>query len=170
MDVAAIPVLLHTLRQTQRLALPGGPTIALDEKTDLKFHRRESLPFHANDMRLRAFDAAGVLIAGRCYYSMGGGFVVSDEVAADGQRQKLIVPDTTALPLPFHSADELLALCCRHSLSIAGLMRRNEQQQRPDTEIDAGLMAIGQVMQDCVARGCRTAAPRAVRQPRGGAA
>ena len=66
------------------------------------------------------------------------------------------MPDTTALPFPFHSADELLALCGRHRLSIAGLMRRNEQHWRPDAEIDTGLMAIWQVMQDCVARGCRT--------------
>ena len=43
-----------------------------------------------------------------CYYSVGGGFVVSDEVAADGSRQKAIAPDTTVLPLPFHSGDELL--------------------------------------------------------------
>ena len=155
-DVEAVPHLLRQVRQAKALALPGGPTIGFDEKTDLKFWRRETLPFHANGMRLQAWDADGTLLAERCYYSVGGGFVVSDEVAADGARQKVIAPDTTTLPLPFHSGAELLALCDREQLSIAGVMRRNEQHWRTDAEIDAGLAAIWQVMQDCVARGCRT--------------
>ncbi len=155
-DVDAVPGLLRQVRQAKALALPGGPTIGFDEKTDLKFWRRETLPFHANGMRLQAWDSAGTLLAERCYYSVGGGFVVSDEVAADGARQKVIAPDTTALPLPFHSGAELLALCEREQTSIAGLMRRNERHWRSDAEIDAGLLRIWQVMQDCVARGCRT--------------
>ena len=154
--IEAVPALLHAIRQGKALALPGGPTIAFDEKTDLKFHRRESLPFHANGMRLEAFDATGALLAEHCYYSVGGGFVVSDEVAADGARQKALVPDTTALPYPFHSGADLLALCRQYRSSIAALMRRNEQHWRSDAEIDAGLLKIWQVMQDCVQRGCRT--------------
>jgi len=84
-DVEAVPALLRQVRQDKALALPGGPTIGFDEKTDLKFYRRESLPFHANGMRLQAWDAAGALLAERCYYSVGGGFVVSDEVAGIGR-------------------------------------------------------------------------------------
>ena len=155
-DVEAVPGLLRQVRQAKALTLPGGPTIGFDEKTDLKFWRRETLPFHANGMRLQAWDDTGALLAERCYYSVGGGFVVSDEVAADGPRQKVIAPDTTTLPLPFHSGAELLALCAREQTSIAGVMRRNERHWRTDAEIDAGLAAIWQVMQDCVARGCRT--------------
>ena len=155
-DVEAIPGLLLQVRHDKALALPDGPTIAFDEKADLKFHRRETLPFHANGMRCSAFDASGAQIAERCYYSVGGGFVVSDEVAADGARQKAIVPDTTALPYPFHSGAELMALCGQYRLTIAGLMRRNEQHWRTDAEIDTGLLRIWQVMQDAVARGCRT--------------
>ena len=145
--IESVPALLQTIRQDKTLALPGGPLIGFDEKTDLKFHRRESLPFHANGMRFEAFTAAGDLLAERCYYSVGGGFVVSDEVAADGARQKAIVPDTTALPYPFHSGADLLALCRQYRTSIAALMRRNEQHWRSDSEIDAGLLKIWQVMQ-----------------------
>jgi len=155
-DVEAVPARLATLRRDKALALPGGPTIGLDEQTDLRFHRRETLPFHTNGMRFCAFDATGTLLAERCYYSVGGGFVVSDEVVADGQRHKVIAPDTTALPHPFHSAGELLALCQRNGLSIAGLMRANEHHWRSDAEIDTGLLHLWQVMQDCVRRGCAT--------------
>ena len=155
-DVDAIPGLLQQVRQSHQITLPGGPTIPFDEKTDLKFFRRESLPFHANGMRCEAFDSSGALLAERCYYSVGGGFVVSDEVAADGSRQKAIAPDTTLLPCPFHSAEQLLTQAQALGGRIADVMRANERHWRSDAEIDAGLLAIWRVMQDCVERGCRT--------------
>jgi L-serine dehydratase len=155
-DVEAIPALLSAIREGARLTLAEGPTVAFDEKTDLVFHRRETLPFHANGMRFVAFDAAGAELANRTYYSVGGGFVVSDEVAADGSKQKKIAPDTTALPYPFKSGQDLLDISARAGLTIAQLMRANERHWRGDAEIDAGLLRIWTVMQACVARGCKT--------------
>ena len=155
-DVDAVPALLAALRQQASLPLLGRHAVAFNEASDLKFHRRESLPFHANGMRFIAFDQAGAELANRVYYSVGGGFVVSDEVAADGSRQKVIAPDTTVLPHPFHSGDELLQRTQELGVPIAEVMRRNERHWRSDAEIDAGLMKIWRVMQDCVERGCRT--------------
>ena len=155
-DVEAVPALLAAVRGSGRLALLGRHAIAFAEKDDLRFHRRETLPLHANGMRCVAFDADGVELANRCYYSVGGGFVVSDELAADGSRQQAIAPDTTVLPHPFHTGEQLLAQARRLDVSIAEVMRRNERHWRPDAEIDAGLLRIWQVMQDCVERGCRS--------------
>lgn len=107
-------------------------------------------------MRLTAFDAAGAELCTRVYYSVGGGFVVSDEVAADGSRQKVIAPDATVLPLPFTTGAQLLAQCRTQGLSIAQVMRTNERHWRTDAEIDTGLLNIWQVMQACVRRGCQT--------------
>jgi L-serine dehydratase len=154
-DVEHIPDLLAGIRAGE-LKLIGQHAVAFDEARDLVFKRRETLPFHANGMRCIAFDAEGNELANRIYYSVGGGFVVSDEVAADGSKQKVIAPDTTVLPYPFKTGDELLALTQRHGLSIADLMRRNECHWRSEAEIDAGLLKIWDVMQACVARGCRT--------------
>jgi L-serine dehydratase len=155
-DVEAVPALLAGMRASGRVALLGRHEIAFAEKEDLRFHRRESLPLHANGMRCVAFDAAGAELANRCYYSVGGGFVVSDELAADGSRQQAIAPDTTVLPHPFHTGAQLLALTRTLGGSIADVMRRNERHWRSDDEIDAGLLRIWRVMQDCVERGCRT--------------
>jgi len=155
-EVDAIPRLLAAMRSGGRVALAGRHEVAFAEKDDLKFHRRETLPAHPNGMRFTAFDAAGAVLAERCYYSVGGGFVVSDEVLADGSRQKVIAPDATVLTHPFRSGDELLALTSRLGCSIAEVMRRNERHWRSDADTDAGLMKIWQAMQDCVERGCRS--------------
>jgi L-serine dehydratase len=157
-EVDRIPARLATVRSEGRLALLGRQAVAFAERDDLKFYRRETLPFHTNGLRFQAFDAAGAELANRIYYSVGGGFVVGDEVAADGSKQKVIAPDTTVLPHPFHSGEELLARTREQGCSIAEIMRRNERflgkVGRSDAEIDAGLLNIWRVMQDCVTRGC----------------
>jgi L-serine dehydratase len=155
-DVDAVPALLAAVRELSTLSLLGEHAVAFHEKDDLKFHRRETLPFHSNGLRFTAFDGQGAELAQRCYYSVGGGFVVSEEVAADGERQKVIAPDSTVLPHPFHSGEELLQRCRELGEPIAGVMRHNERHWRSDAEIDAGLLHIWRVMQDCVKRGCAT--------------
>jgi len=152
-DPDAIPALLQAVRAGRRLALLGTHEVGFDEREDLRFLRRETLRLHPNGMRFEAFDAAGAPLAERVYYSVGGGFVLSDEAAADGTRHKTIAPDTTVLPHPFHSGAELLARTRELGCDIAGVMRRNERHWRSDAEIDAGLLRLWQVMQDCVARG-----------------
>ena len=148
-----IEPMLARIRTERRLPLLGTHAVAWDEKEDLLFYRNQALPFHANGMKLSAFDAAGALLCERTYYSVGGGFVITDEVAQDGQRQKQIAPDATVLPIAFHSGDELLQRCREHTLSIAGVMRANERHWRSDAEIDSGLLRIWQTMQDCVQAG-----------------
>ncbi|MEO7855268.1 MAG: serine dehydratase beta chain, partial [Rubrivivax sp.] len=155
-DVEAIPQVLQTIRDEARLRLPQGVSVAFDEKRDLVFHRRESLPLHANGMRFTAFDSHGDELANRVFYSVGGGFVISDEAAEDGKRRKTIAPDTTVLPLPFHSGDDLLVITQREQIDIAMVMRINERHWRSDADIDAGLLKIWATMQACVQRGCRT--------------
>lgn len=155
-DVERIEEYLQAVRRSGRLTLLGGATIPFDERRDLVFNRRETLPLHPNGMRLRAFAADGALLAERIYYSVGGGFVVSADVADDRTATQHIAPDTTILPYPFHSADELLGHCEREQVSIAEIMRRNERHWRTDEQIDTGLLEIWRVMQACVRRGCRT--------------
>jgi len=154
-DVDQVPAVLAAIRGEHQLRLAGQYLIPCEEKQDLLFFRRP-MPMHANGMQLAAFDADGVLLHEAAYYSVGGGFVVSDTLAADGSRHKTIAPDTTVLPYPFHSGEDLLRLTGADAISIAELMRRNERHWRSDDEIDAGLLNIWHVMQACIERGCRT--------------
>ncbi|MGI9134357.1 MAG: L-serine ammonia-lyase [Rhodoferax sp.] len=152
-DLAAIAPLLEAVRAQRSLLLLGSQPIAFDLREDLLFMRNERLPFHANGLRFAAYDATGTELAQRTYYSVGGGFIVSEEVAADGTRQRRIAPDATVLPLAFRSGNELLAIAQREGMSIAQIMRRNEAHWRNPADLDAGLLHIWQAMQDCVQRG-----------------
>ena len=154
--IDSVGTTVDTIRSTARIRLLGEHAVAWNDREDLSFFRNQTLPFHANGMRLSAWDAAGTLLAERTYYSVGGGFVVSDEVAADGSKQKVIAPDATQLPVPFRSGDELLQRCREQGLSIAGVMRANERHWRSDVEVREGLLRIWVAMQACVERGCRT--------------
>ncbi|SFU89550.1 L-serine ammonia-lyase [Polaromonas sp. YR568] len=154
-DPDKIPSILEGIRATHQIQLLGAHPIAFHEKTDVLFYLTKTLPFHANGMTFSAFNSSDELLCSYTYYSVGGGFVVSEEVADDGSRHKTIAPDTTVLPHPFHSGDELLAIANVNQCSIAEIMRRNERFWRTDDEIDRGLLNIWSVMQDCVARGCR---------------
>ena len=151
-DPDQIPATLERIRGSGRLNLLGQYEIAFNEKTDLVFNKRSKLPFHTNGMRFSAFDADGNSLATRDYYSVGGGFVVNHDEAADDR----IVADTTAQPYPFASGDQLLALCREHDLSVAQLMLANERVWRSEAQIRAGLLTIWQAMRDCVARGLRS--------------
>lgn len=147
---------LERIRSGQRLPLLGIHPVPWHDKEDLLLYRNQSLPFHANGMKLFAWDAEGALLAERTYYSVGGGFVISEAVAKDGERQKHLAPDTTQLPIAFRSGDELLQRCHEHGLSIADVMRTNERYWRSDADINQGLLHIWATMQDCVAAGLRS--------------
>lgn len=150
-DPDSIPATLEHIRRERQLNLLHKHKIEFDEKRDLIMNKRDKLPFHSNGMRFAAFDAQGDSIATRDYYSVGGGFVVNQEEAAENR----IVADTTALPYPFHSGDALLAQCREHKLTIAALMFANELTWRTDTEIRSSLREIWQAMRQCVDRGIR---------------
>ena len=152
-DPDRIEPMLARIRHDGTVQLTPGKAIAFDEKSDLVFNKRQKLPFHSNGMRFTAFAGDGRELASREYYSVGGGFVVNQDEAA----QDRITADTTVLAYPFHSAAELIAQCERHRLSIAGLMQANERAWRNDTQIDAELDAIWAAMQACVLRGTQNA-------------
>ena len=149
-DPGQIDARLARIRGEHRIRLAGVQPVRFVEREHLVLHRRQSLPYHPNGMRLAAFDAAGALLCEKLYYSVGGGFVV-DERAAGADR---IVADTRPLAHPFRSGAELLANCRRTGLAISQLMLENERAWRSDADTRAGLLDIWGVMQACVRRGC----------------
>ncbi len=159
-DPDTIDARLKKIRKEKVLQLYGSHPMTFAEKSDVLFLRRETLSFHPNGVKFMALDAAGGLLQERRYFSVGGGFVVSQEDAdaehALTHAAPRIVADRTVLPHPFLSGDALLEITASTGMSIAQVMRANEHAWRTDEEIDAGLDAIWDAMKACVARGIRT--------------
>ena len=148
-DPDNIDGILEQVASNDCIKLAGQYQVGFDGKSDLLFNKSEFLPYHSNGMRFAALGDDGNVILERDYYSVGGGFVVNQDEAASDR----IVKDTTRLPYPFESGDELLDLCRQHDLSIADIMRANEQVWRSETEIRDGLLNIRDAMNSCIRRG-----------------
>jgi L-serine dehydratase len=162
-DVASVPARVARVRETGELALLGEHPVRLRPAEELRFERK-ALPYHPNALRCTALDGDSAELRSDVYYSVGGGFVVSEEEAARGAGAE---PEL-ALPLPFHSAEELLGRCAESGLSISGVMLENERARRPDAAIQQGLARLWETMQACVARGVETEGtlPGGLRVPR----
>ena len=151
-DVEGIDDRIALIRQQQTISVLGEREIAFDHRADLIFEKRESLPWHPNGMRFVALTEDGSELLSRIYYSVGGGFVVSEN-NTDGP---VIAESSVQLAFPFISGEELLAHCEANAISISELMLKNELAWRDESEIRQGLIQIWDAMQACVEKGCRT--------------
>jgi L-serine dehydratase len=150
-DPDHIDAALERIRAQKEINLLGQKPVSFDEKTDLLFRKRELLPHHPNGMRFEAIDAQGAVLESREYYSVGGGFVVNQDKAAEDR----IVSDQTQLPHPFHTGDGLLALCARENMRISDIMLANEHTWRSQEQVRNGLLQIRDAMMACMERGFR---------------
>ncbi len=117
-------------------------------KSDLIFDYGPPLPGHANGLRLMATDAQGDVIAQETYYSIGGGFVVSEaELGAAHPKP------AEEIPFPFETAAQMLAMARASGKSIAQMKRANELAFMGPARLDDGLRRIWDVMNDCIDRG-----------------
>ena len=130
------------------LNLAGKRNISFDNAHDFLFLQKELLPKHTNGMRFSAYDEATNCMQSQVYYSIGGGFILTEE------EFEHTLMDKHPLPFPFDTARDLLTHCKKANLSIAELMMENERTWRKTDAIHAGMLAIAKVMDDCIKNGC----------------
>jgi len=145
--IDSIPEKLAAIRAGKLLA-PWGAELDFDEKRDLDFKRLKPLPLHPNGMHFTALDESDAPVSDAVVYSLGGGFIASEE------EMKAPPAADVAQPYPFTCAAELMAHCEQQNFSISSLLLANENALRPEAETRSRLDAIWQAMQDCVKRGC----------------
>lgn len=137
------------LIQTEQLQLAGTQTISFHYVDDFIYNFKDLLPHHTNGMRFSAYDQAANLVFSKIYYSIGGGFILSEEETEHPQTNL-----TTEVPYPFSTGKTLLDWCEKHQLTIPQLMLANECTFRSETEVKEGLMNIATVMRECIDKGC----------------
>lgn len=130
----------------------GLGTLVFQPDSDLVFDYGPALPGHANGMILMGTDAQGDVVTQVTYYSIGGGFVLTEAERAAGADKDEGAP----VPFPFKSAQEMLEMASASGLSIAQMKRRNELSRMPGADLDRGLARLWEVMNDCIDRGLST--------------
>jgi len=150
-DPEIIDDFLAQVDKSQTINLLGQQPSLFPNKNAIVFHRRKSLPIHANAMEMFAYEK-DTLLYSKIYYSIGGGFIVDDDEMAK-LKAKGVAPDTAKFK--FDSAQELMQLCLDNGLSISALMMENEKQLRSETQITEKLMGIWHTMQACIERGIK---------------
>lgn len=145
---------IESVKSSGVLMLDGVHCIEFKWQRDMRFEPI-ALPYHPNAMRLTAYkkgaeneDSVRVLHR-NTYYSVGGGFVLTEAQALAGVQQA----DAVQVPLPFDNGAELLRQCRQQGKSISALMLENESAWRPEAQTHASLLAIWQAMDACIERG-----------------
>ncbi|MDQ6755405.1 MAG: L-serine ammonia-lyase [Bacteroidota bacterium] len=155
-EVNNINAKINDIKAMKKILLAGKHEIDFDPNEDIEFLFSETLPYHPNALTFLAALKNGDHIA-ETYYSIGGGFVTKEIINndktqwADGN-----APPEIILPFPINDADELLHWCMKTGMNISEVVMENENTWRSDTETKSGLLAIWQVMKDCMYRGCNT--------------
>lgn len=139
----------HEIIEREQINLNGKQTITFHFEKDFEFNTKDILPHHTNGMRFTAYNKNRDVISIQIYYSIGGGFIVSDEQLSDSIDEKIV-------PYPFSTTKELLAQCEKNNLSIDQLMFANEASMRSEKEVTERLYKIAAVMKECIKKGCET--------------
>ncbi len=161
LDPDAAEELETEIRRTKRISPPGLGTLDFDPETDLVFDFGPPLAGHANGLVLRAFDERGNPYMTQTYYSVGGGFVVTEaELEAEKAAKTQTLHDekqAMGYPYPFGSAAEMLEMGRATGKTIAEMKRANEcaHQNIQPGELSAQITRICEVMNACIDRGLR---------------
>lgn len=148
-DAEKAETALSQIQHTGQVHPTGLPALRFDPARDLLFDYDHPLPGHANGLKLMATDAQGDVILQQVYYSIGGGFVLTEEELAEGKA----TDEGRPVPFPFKSAKEMLQMAQDSGLSIAEMKRQNEVSRYGNVNFRKGCARIWQVMNDCIERG-----------------
>ncbi|MDG1532458.1 MAG: L-serine ammonia-lyase [Paracoccaceae bacterium] len=123
--------------------------LSFDPAADLIFDYDNDLTGHANGMMLFATDDQGDVVMQETYYSIGGGFVLTEDELAQGEKGQ----DQRPVPFPFKSATEMLEMSKKSGKSIAQIKKANELSRMGPASLSDGINRIWGAMNDCIDRG-----------------
>ncbi|MEM1307377.1 MAG: L-serine ammonia-lyase [Pseudomonadota bacterium] len=158
LDPDAADEIVAAVAARKTVCPPDLPALQFDPDTDLVMDFGPPLEGHANGMVFRCSDADGNLRFEETFYSVGGGFVLSErELAASksGVRDTLAIPADT-VPYPFATAAEMLDMGLASGKSIAAMKYDNEVAHGSSaSDVTRGIAALTDAMDACIDRGLR---------------
>lgn len=153
-DTRQVDKMLTKLKETKKISLLGQYDYPFIEREQVIMNKTKRLKFHTNGMKFTALNHNYEPIYSETYYSVGGGFIVSEEEA--NSKNSSQVQDIVKLPYSFTTTAQMLQLCKDNNMTIAQLMMENEKAWRPQSETTQYLLKVWGVMQQCVQQGCNS--------------
>ncbi len=144
-DSNTIPEKVETIKKQQKLFLKGKIEIPFHYETDIIFEFGKRLPPHANGMIYEAELQDGTLITEK-YFSVGGGFVST-------KKRNTIKKNLITTPYACHNAATIEKYCDQFNVSVAELVRRNEEAWRTPEQIEIHALNIWKEIKECIYRG-----------------
>ncbi|WP_337270982.1 L-serine ammonia-lyase [Oryzifoliimicrobium ureilyticus] len=154
-DPDLMDTIIAKVERSQRITPAGHPAYNFNPVTDLVFDKQHPLPGHANGMIFTALDRDERILLKRVYYSVGGGFVVTDTELDQMRAYKKTAAAAVKVPYPFSTAKQMLEMAARSGLSIAQMKRVNEEAHMSPEALNEGLDRIWDAMRACIERGLK---------------
>ena len=142
--------LAHLIKASKQLKFGNNSIIYFDSNKDITFNKK-FLTFHANGMKFTGFKN-NIEISSDTYYSIGGGFVVREELIH--AKENIEIQKT--FPFPIQKAKELETYCKQKQLKISEIVLENERSLRTDAEIDIEIHRVWNTMLESMYTGCHT--------------
>ena len=143
-----IDSIIEAIKLNNEIVLDKEFKIHFNVVSDI-FFNKNFLPFHANGMIFTAFTDDSEYNS--TFYSIGGGFVVKEEEAADKKSEI-----KCAFPFLVDKGAELLAFCHAENKKVSEIVYENEKSMRSETVIHTELMRIWNTMLECMYIGAHT--------------
>ncbi|WP_298285523.1 L-serine ammonia-lyase [uncultured Lutibacter sp.] len=145
-----IQPLISKIKEEQKLKFGNSFNIHFEATSNIVFNK-EFLPFHANGIKFTGF-SHDKEISTDTYYSIGGGFIVREELIHAKENIKI----HKTFPYPIQKAKELEEYCKQTQLKISEIVLENERSLRSDEEIDFEIKRVWNTMLECMYIGCHT--------------
>jgi len=148
-DAERAGALLAQIAATGAVQPEGLGPLRFDPTRDLVFDYEQPMPGHPNAMVLRGLDAQGDVVVRELYYSIGGGFVLTEAEHRTGEGAAV----QCDCPFPFETAAAMLEMARASGKSIAQMKRANELKVIGHSALEGGMTRIWDVMTACIDRG-----------------
>ena len=113
--------MIKKICEQHKISLLNRYVVSFNPNTNITFNTSKQLSYHSNAMQLQLLDHENHVIAEDIYYSVGGGFIEREGETVINS------PPPIQKPFPFDNANQLLAHCKKHQISIADVIFENEK-------------------------------------------
>lgn len=142
---------IRTIKNSNVMFLNQEKEIPFDPEMDIRYNFTDTKPAHPNALEFTALSKNEEIITQQLYYSIGGGFVVTEAEMNESSEN-----ETVDVPYFFSSGNELLEICNSQEILISEVVMENEKVFRSETEIKNQLSEIWKVMDGCIYSGLQT--------------